>query len=554
MYSSKKILSSSLKMTAPVTPTLYTSVKIQRSHMATMGFIQKQNQKEETPTQNSALVAETFTHSIAFGETGSGKTSSFIYPNLQKRIQLGHGILLYDYKGKEHLSVKHLAFYAGRLDDVVEIGKPWGESINLIEKMDEDELDKFFDNILKHGEDSQYWQNSAKSLGQTLLIILKAIENFSIALKCVEGIDREEIESASLNPYKYPTKRTLFNLVKVCKTFEVLKLFIKELDALYKAMNRLTKRAARYSIADKGLNKSQKERLLNLIAQKELFKNVIDTNKNSLENFGEDSNENLTQNIIGSLISPLITLSRNKYLNTNSFDIAKALNAGKIIIINTESLSNSVLESLNNSILYELSKRTKRLHLHPISIFIDEVQRVVSTNTDLPIDVFREAKVDMFLATQNSSLLIEKLKEEKFNALMGNLTLKFYYKSSHDEAITTEYTLEELAPFSYITSDNSYTKLLNSKPLFFTRDALLAVEFRYQKINKVLENFLYKYKNAKIIANYDARLYKENKLLIIDLTSQKEYIVESLTKENMDYLKEELDKLLEKITQHYPAL
>ena len=106
--------------------------------MATMGFLQTSD--ITSPSTSEILTPVTFTHSIAFGQTGCGKTTGFIYPNLKHRISLGHGILLFDYKGKEHLSTKFLADRAKRLGDVVEIGKPWGESINLVQNMDEEEL------------------------------------------------------------------------------------------------------------------------------------------------------------------------------------------------------------------------------------------------------------------------------------------------------------------------------------------------------------------------------------------------------------------------------
>lgn len=517
--------------------------------MATMGFIQSFTD-ETTTKQTSIIVPETFTHSIAFGQTGCGKTSSYIYPNLLQRLKKGHGILLYDYKGKEHLSVKYLAHKAGRLGDVVEIGKPWGESINLIQKMDEDELDKFFDNILKHGEDSKYWKNSAKSLGQTLLAVLKGIEAFSVSLEAIDGVKRELIETTSLEGFKYPTKRTLHSLVKVCKTFDVLKVFISDLNGLVEEADDMIKCAAKYALADEELNETLRIKLTDVIAKKEALKIIIKTNRNALDSFGENSNENLTENIMGSLLSPLVSLSENKNFNSDAFDITEQLNAGKIIVINVESLSNSVMESLNNTILYELSKRTKSLNINPVSIFIDEVQRVVSKSTDLPIDVFREAKVDMFLATQNSALLKEKLKDEKFDALMGNLTQKFYYQSSNDEELETELSLKELETFEYIASEDDFMYEHNSKPLFLDRAKLMAVEFKYQKAKKVLEKFLYKYRTAKVIVDYDSRLYKDNKIIAIDMVNQKEHILDSLTKENINFLKTEVDELLEKIGKY----
>ena len=509
--------------------------------MATMGFLQS-SKNETTKTTTSIIVPETFTHSIAFGQTGCGKTSSFIYPNLQERLKLGHGILLYDYKGKEHLSVKYLAKKANRLGDVVEIGKPWGESINIIQKMDEDELDKFFDNILKHGEDSKYWQNSAKSLGQTILQVLKGIESFSDALEAVDGEKREYIRIES--GYKYPRKRTLQTLVQVCKTFDSLKDFISKLKKLIVKVDKLILIGAK-SVLKKGETTSATKVLFSkLISTKETLKIIIETNQNALDSFGEDSNENLTQNIMGSLISPLVSLSQSEAFNTDEFDISASLNAGKIIIINVEALSSAAMESLNNTILYELSKRTKSTNINPISIFIDEVQRVISKQTDLPIDVFREAKVDMFLATQNSSLLKDKLKEEKFDALMGNLTQKFYFQSSTDEELETQNDLKLLETFEYLSAESDYLDVKDSAPVFIKDIHKLAVEFEYQRTHNVLENFLYKYKNKKIIVDYDSRLYKDNKIIAIDMKTRKEHIVDSLTQENIEYLENEVLKLL----------
>ena len=516
-----------------------------------MGFIQSE-QIDTTEKKSSIIVPETFTHSIAFGETGSGKTSSFIYPNLLQRLKSGHGILLYDYKGKEHLSVKYLAHMVGRLDDVVEIGKPWGKSINLIEKMDEDELDKFFDNILDHGKDSRYWQNSAKSLGQALLAVLKGIEAFSKSLQAIDGVSRDEIETDLIDRFKYPTTRTLNSLVKICKTFKVLNVFITNLYALIKEAEKLIQTAAKYALADNHLDEQLRAKLTDAIAKKEMLRSIIQAHHNILQSFGEDSNENLTQNIMGSLLSPLLSLSQNESFNNDEFDITKELNSGKIIIVNGEALSNAAIESLNNAILYELSKRTKSLNINPVSIFIDEVQRVVSKNTDLPIDVFREAKVDLFLATQNSALLKEKLQEEKFDALMGNLTQKFYFKSSNDEGLETELSLNELETFEFICSDDNYMHQHKAKPRFLDKEKLILVEFKYQKAHRVLENFVYKYRNAKLILDYDSRLYKENKVIAIDIKSKKEFVVDSLTKENIEYLKDELDTLLSSI-QSYNA-
>ena len=95
-----------------------------------MGFI-KEN-KTIKISNNSLIVAKDYTHSCSIGQTGSGKTSCYIYPNLEQRIKDKDAILFFDYKGKEHQAVKYFAKQNGRFVDVIEIGKDWGKSINLL--------------------------------------------------------------------------------------------------------------------------------------------------------------------------------------------------------------------------------------------------------------------------------------------------------------------------------------------------------------------------------------------------------------------------------------
>ena len=51
---------------------------------------------------------------------------------LEQRIKDKDAILFFDYKGKEHQAVKFFAKENGRFNDVIEIGKDWGKSINLL--------------------------------------------------------------------------------------------------------------------------------------------------------------------------------------------------------------------------------------------------------------------------------------------------------------------------------------------------------------------------------------------------------------------------------------
>ena len=79
---------------------------------------------------NKAIPPIDFQHVLCEGATGSGKTASLILPILDDRLQRGHTIIFFDHKGHEHKKVKALAKRAGRLKDVVEIGKPHASYIN----------------------------------------------------------------------------------------------------------------------------------------------------------------------------------------------------------------------------------------------------------------------------------------------------------------------------------------------------------------------------------------------------------------------------------------
>ncbi len=497
--------------------------------MTTMGFLQNNTVSVSQKMNTSFLVPETFTHAIAFGQTGAGKTSGFIYPNLLKRLENGHGVLLYDYKGKEHMSVKHLAQQVGRLDDVLEVGKPWGVQINMVEKMDEEELDRFFDRVLRHSDDNKFWHNSAKSLGQSVFKVLKSIEHFVSLYNTIDA--SEQIgKTIKVQGVQYPTVRNFNALVKVCRTFETLSAFVKRLDDLHSWCRKEVRSVVlEYMEKHDGETSDIQEQISDVLMALKGLQKCIEETADSLDSVGQDSNENLTQNIIGSLVGPLLTLAQNRFFNTNDFDITQALNEGKIVVINTEALSDEMLESLNSIILYELSQRTRLNRLNPVTIFIDEAQRVLSEHTDLPIDVLREAKVDVILATQNRALLVNKLKQEYYDALMGNLTRQYFFQNREDEEVSSSEPLNTLDSFEYFSTQDSCENVHVSRPLFINQKEKLAIELLFQQRHSVVRDYAYSHWRKKVILEYVPRLYKKGKVLLVSLKteSHKEVQVES---------------------------
>ena len=99
--------------------------------MAVMGFLREHN-TQKSSVEQTLIVPKNFTHSYVVGQTGCGKTSSFINPNLEDRIKNGHGIFLMDFKGAESKTVKFFSDKHQRLSQVLEIGVPWGVHINWL--------------------------------------------------------------------------------------------------------------------------------------------------------------------------------------------------------------------------------------------------------------------------------------------------------------------------------------------------------------------------------------------------------------------------------------
>ena len=87
-----------------------------------MGFItsgNKENKKLQIPVD--------FRHALILGETGSGKTASVITPLLIDRIKRNHGIIIFDFKGNYHYTIKTIAKKFNKLQDVIELGKDYGK-------------------------------------------------------------------------------------------------------------------------------------------------------------------------------------------------------------------------------------------------------------------------------------------------------------------------------------------------------------------------------------------------------------------------------------------
>lgn len=490
--------------------------------MSTMGFTKQTSLKQE---DESILIPETFTHAVGIGQTGSGKTTSFIYPNLRHRLEQGHGLLVYDYKGKEHSYVKHFADKAERINDVVEIGKPWGASVNLIRHMSNEDLSHFFEGVLAHSDENRYWALSAKSLAIDVLDVIGALEELRTCYERSGKSFSKDPTHFSTHNFSYPTTKTISSLFECTRSLMKLIDFIDNLDKLKESLYERIK--TEINIAQKrSRDESVKDEFDDILMSYTKLENIIESAQQSLEIYSDPDSKSL-KTILAALVTPISQISQNSFFNTDSLDIVEALNSAKIIIINTTGLSDTILQNLNASIFDELSKRSRLRKINPVTVFIDEAHRVLSRESDLPVDLLREAKVDVVLTFQDKSFVIDKIGKEKFRGLMANLSSQYYFHSNNvEESVVYEQRLELLSTFEYVTNLDAFHCVHTGQPVFIDEHTKLLSEYIYQQQHRILHRYAKAHRGKKIILEYLPKLFTKGQLIAYDLNTEREFIID----------------------------
>ncbi|AZL54163.1 hypothetical protein EI285_06030 [Aliarcobacter skirrowii] len=515
---------------------------------ATIGFIPTKikNSSNKAKKGKELIVPKLYTHSCAVGQTGCGKTTSYIYPNLNERISLNDGILVMDYKGKEHNAVKLFAKRHNRLNDVLEIGKPWGESINIIKYMSEANLEDFIVGILGLNDGkNDYWSSSGTNLGIACLNIIGKLEDLIAAMNKLENKDslihncfrtNLKIDNKDRGYLKgIPTLKNLKSLYEITASTDSIKLFISNLDPLCMHIEKGIQDTIFNDDVDmelEDINNKYKD-VLELLC---LLEDSIKKYYPVLETFQKDKSSTNFSSILSALNKPLAGFATKDYLNGDSFDVIDALNSSKIVVVNTQELSEVVLANYSYSIFKELQKRVTKNSVCDIAVFIDEAQRVVSKEFDLPIDVLREAKVELFLSYQNEDLMIEKIGLSAYQALYKNLSHRFVFKNN-------EIGLSKLKSFEYKDlSKKDSTKTRVSKPIFLEDKELFDVEKEYQDSLKLHDKYGIdeKYKNMILVS--DVSLFDKYQVVLKDENSNN--IIVNISK---GIEKSRYDKLFEEV-------
>lgn len=522
--------------------------------MSRIGFIRTTPSSHKKALSN--IIPMDFTHACAIGETGCGKTTSFIYPNLKDRISKGHGILMFDFKGKEHLALKHFAKEHGRLEEVVELGKPWSPSINLLDMFTGDE---FYEELrlLLGGLQDDYWTNLAATVGVHILKTLRAIEHFE------HEVGRYPIAyDTFLAKHAFPLLNdpnslaplcTFKNLFSIVSSIQEVDGFIRQLESYCDALDGLDFEQCVLDISPEELAQFAPEDLVRLV---KLFQSMHASVKNgfngikSYKNASRGSSDSTIKRLCENLVTAFKSahhITTNPFLHSNDVNIASLLNEGKIIVFDTSTLNDAIMGMVLKGVLKELCVRSTFHFTNPISIFIDEAQKVLRKEVDLHADVLRESKTELILAYQNPSLMINKLGVTGYEALKGNLVHQYYYRnvaSVIDPSMP--HTTQSLKTFE--VTDGARKALFD--PIFLNEEMVYETENAFQTFSNVFSKMGCEQSPNTVLIAHWLSYSKHMTLPLYDYVTKSFCHVRVVSSLEMHHDKEETNLFYEKLKAH----
>jgi len=502
--------------------------------MGKIGF--KLNENRCDDSKQKSIMKCDFQHAICIGNTGSGKTASLILPTLEDRIKKNHAVIVYIYKGHEHRKIKHLAVESNRINDVIEIGKPHGKYINLMSLL---ELD-----MVKHtlvllsgglnGDKLDFWTLSASRLGTAIVDILRKIHMINVLL---EPVDKEkksfrevsfklelpdEFESVH---YTYPKDEPSYKtLAQITSNPKKLLIFLQGLKALVRNIEMRLKLITIAKKSESSDNILIVEVVKHLLRLEKAYEGYIDFGVD--DKSGEAGGNNGVLQVLNNAIA---SLANKDYINTQEVDVLDLIEKKSILIVDIEGLNLDVHGVMLESILNKLGRRIRNGTPNPVSIFVDEANRVLPSNVDLHNDVLRESKVELIMAIQNEEQMIEKFNRIKWLSIKKNFKHNYFIDTDH--RIMYNHKDEWL-----------------SKPLLIDDNQLNDAEYIYNNLiqNKILleERFsITEMLPERYAISYDITSYEQD--MLITLTNDEGY------KTNIEYIGKEMK---EKIKNKMSAL
>lgn len=450
-----------------------------------------------------------FKHILFMGQTGSGKTTGGINPIINSRLAEGYGMIIFDEKGKEHKTIKVLANRSNRLDDVLEFGKPHSFRINLLEGMSERQLERFLTQIIK-GDDN--WLVGAINMFMDTYRWLNSIKSFYHCAKEIFGYDdfpilvdkgEEEYEKKQV-PIKHEISRDPITLAEMGHYFRDPVTFII-ITQLHEHFSNVISSRIRTELNDlmdyNDVLEEKLGKLDELHHQSEAYGKKLKSYKIKIDN-SEASGNNGVYFLLSSTLGQFVNQT---YINDPyGENIVKLLESNKVIVINTESFSNSVLAVILTKTLGELTVRAKKVNSHPISVVIDEANRVLTHDSDLHVDILRESKVEIVLAAQNHEQMIAKMGSTKWSSFAQNFNTRLTFDGPSDEHPGYHNVMDETRNFDTL-----------AKALFLEPEELNKIELAYQANHGFYKGIQ---KNKHEIAIYDHLLYENKRAVLMHNT------------------------------------
>ncbi|HHY1437562.1 TPA: hypothetical protein ACV1MF_001525 [Campylobacter jejuni] len=489
--------------------------------MKKIGFLAENFEANILNNDNNIVPIE-FCNAIAYGQTGSGKTAGFILPNIEKRMESNHTLILYDYKGNLNSQVKAIAYKMNKFDKIVEIGVPWGVQFNLFESMKLNELESWHKKIIK---DENYWSHSSLTLIKNVYEIfyyLKKINQY-MPIDIIDIIDKEI--TFKLEDFNFTIFKSYFQVKKITTFIDKLSHFIENFH-------------------DKMLLYIKDENEKHFILS--YFDN-LNNNFNSLQNFKNLKGiESGTGNraVVESVDNDLSEIGSNEFLNGTK-KLSEILENGNIFIIHCDSFGEEI-SNLLHDVLFRFIKEKAFIEKYPTTFFIDEAQKIINKNNIPEVSVCREFQCEYILATQNDFLLKDILGVDKFYSISENISYQISFRNSKSE------DHESLKDFEYKFVKDSKFYNENKKisrveqPYFFKDKELYEAQMKYFQhlFSSKENNFIMKFKHNNEIINNELFSKKAKAFLKPNYIDKKNSAICAIENNgNMEYFEIEFCKL-----------
>jgi len=445
--------------------------------MKQIGF--KIGDKIESGSLGKSIPDVDFQHVLIEGATGSGKTASMILPTLEDRLKRGHTILFFDHKGHEHKKVKYLAKRAGRLGDVVEIGKPYAAHINIMAELDTIRLKDLINNTGKHND--PYWSNSSANLFEDIIVPLRELYGIVNALTPYGIFDTRsgnilfDLERFGIDIYKKPSFQTVAQILVSPEKFLEFREIVSSLPPKLEMLLSIDYNSPKPKI---------KERQNILAKILSLQKSINAASRFTIET---KSNTNSGNNaVLQCLDNTIASYVKKDYININECTIAELMQSNAIVIIDTQSFGDDIMKLLLESILKKAVMRLRVGTHKPMSVFIDEANRVLSSSIDLHNDVLREASVELILAIQNEEQMINKFTQTVWDSIRENIKHRYFIDLEHTITYRQSSDLIQAEPMrigaeEMIDADYDYFAMqknqINLKKRFWSESNILPKAF-----------------------------------------------------------------------------